>query len=69
MHSCDHCKYSGVKVQADKTLVKVCRRHPPHVSTHPIPQQGRIAMMTMMAWPSVEDDDWCGEYARKVALA
>lgn len=58
-----------MKVQGDKSLVKVCRRRPPHVQVLPVPQGGQLALMTMMAWPSVEDSDWCGEYEAKVHLA
>lgn len=56
---CETCKF-----QVDLT----CRRYPPVASVIVMPVKsplGQMSMnpMTVCAWPSIQEDFWCGEYA------
>ena len=64
MSTCKSCKYRN----DDE-----CRRHPPHVSVVMIPSKSALSGMSLnpspvAAFPNVNEDLWCGEYAPKMAL-
>lgn len=51
-----------------------CRHSPPHVSIVMVPQQNALTRQVQMgaqqmsAWPLVQEDQWCGQWAGKIAL-
>ena len=60
--SCDGCQFSGVQMRPDKTIAKICRRHPPRVHVIPFPTREGLQVQTVSTWPGIDDNDWCGEY-------
>lgn len=50
MSTCDTCRYSEIEGHPDGTVSFQCHRLPPHTIDN------------MHAWPTVNSDDWCGEW-------
>lgn len=70
MKTCDTCIYSGIAVGGGKELAKVCRRRPPMTHSQAIPgPHGQIGAWTATVWPTITENDWCGEHSAKIALA
>lgn len=67
MKSCDNCKYSGVQVGSDKTINKICRRHPPRIQLVPMPTRDGMQVQGVTTWPGINDTDWCGWYEGKLS--
>ena len=66
MKSCTECIYSGSRVNPDKSIGQVCRRNPPTCVAFPIPGRDGVQLANVTVWPTVEDSDWCSEYASKL---
>lgn len=57
------CRFHQTVPGPDKTLMILCRKAPPVVTSFPIPQQnGAIAWATNSRWPIVQNEDWCGAH-------
>lgn len=54
--NCADCRYSEPKVTLDESdVVLLCRRYPPNVINVD-------SETDYVAWPTVHDTEWCGEY-------
>lgn len=65
-NGCKHCwtnPYGRELGWADRPYAETlhCRRYPPNRSF----DQGKVTASTTAAWPIVDRDWWCGEFAQK----
>lgn len=70
MRTCSTCTYSGILRGAENEIITVCRRNPPRVNSNVAPvgnDRTKAQLYNQTLWPSVTDEDWCGEYKLEVA--
>lgn len=60
---CGNCKFA---VASAGTRQLMCRRNPP--TMFPLPARNG-GFTTASAWPPVQPDQWCGEFALRLAAA
>lgn len=59
---CLDCRFSDMDIEGD-LMTMICRRYPPTIigigDTEHAAETGHDAGI---AWPVVQEDDWCGEF-------
>lgn len=65
MEKCRTCKFMNLSLQNGP----VCRRYPPCLSWHNIPDKIGIKVQIRGNYPPTEHDGWCGEYQAEQKIA
>jgi hypothetical protein len=60
LERCEKCKFKSAVPNSPNFE---CRRHPATVHLIPVSQSGnRMGFQAMSTWPTVQPDQWCGEW-------
>lgn len=60
--SCGTCRHADVAVDGDE-MAMTCRRYPPQMVAVQVGDVDARWGDGAQGWPSVEADDWCGEWS------
>jgi len=66
MKSCSDCIHSGLLVQPDKTVHKVCRKRPPTAAIFQVHKPSGVQIANATLWPTITENDWCSEHQSRL---